>query len=1069
MISEGALKLNRAALLRKIGLQYDFPFTGDIHCARAMNIEAMSTVKVHQIHAPFVNFGATFERCSGSTLVRIDRTTTAVPCFCTEIVAGGSVCKHCEQLWNSGPDDDGFFTLDEKSMKDATQYYKMGAGNNFFRLPVLSEAERIYSSEISLVKQIFDGTTMELDAEWPGCHFKKVAESTMVDVGVVFTDSGKKTYKRLAVDQLRLGRYMMQIVRLWLRIRTFVSLEDLLEQTRLLGESARLVEKAMIATLQASMPKVPVYCGALSVADIMLAGFTHAAGAFDQVVAAAVDPESADPDLPEFWWGPRVEEMTTWASTVPDVTRPPKRKLPKSVAKAATPSESQSKSSSSTQSQQYFAVAVGRVPGVYRTMDEVREQTNGLPLKGPDKGKMKIFANEADAEQYVQRWGRAVSPEAAAAPRRLNPVKKTFFVAIGGSRPGVYDFEKVAQYYAAKGGGEVKEATSFAEARKLLGAPAPAYFRESTVPSANVIDLSSPVSTNHEGKFFVVIGGSKPGVYCSEADAFDTVTHHGGVFNPYMTEAEANNAFNAAEAKTREATGAETPLPKKAFVVWAGRAVGVMSRQACMKATVGLSGVRMKGPMSARDAFGIWLEKERIAVVIDDKSGTVTPQAPSQATDPTIGLPRVDMPSDDQLERAEKLGVTRVFACKVHGSHIRIALSYEGATAGVEDPEVKSFFQKTTLIENLAEAELWANYKRMKKEERSFKDRYTETRRNAFKEYSKLQFDDNGEPRPGFDATGMPISTPVKRAADTESDAPTPGQSQLGGGFLGFKGMVRSRRVRQMQRCFVQCKTAIRVDARGQPNPDQLDEDNMELPGSAAYMLSPSRSDGPLRIEEWFEERKNTIKAWPLIGFSEFLSFCRHAIKLCSASSKPAAVVNCAALNELMDIAIRLHRHMDRLGTLGSGAIRFKARMYLHLQLATTDRVVYTSASAMAVFKEATEVFMTRLPRSVFKEDSPSASPRSKKPFLDDTAASPSVSKSKYGMPRSGCYLCAATDHYCNDRTRHPVDANGKYKKVSSEIQKAIMLRIDRGSNSTEWKTAEKKRVRDFWSRRCSP
>ena len=46
----------------------------------------------------------------------------------------------------------------------------------------------------------------------------------------------------------------------------------------------------------------------------------------------------------------------------------------------------------------------------------------------------------------------------------------------------------------------------------------------------------------------------------------------------------------------------------------------------------------------------------------------------------------------------------------------------------------------------------------------------------------------------------------------------------------------------------------------------------MELPGSAAYMLSPSRSDGPLRIEEWFEERKNTIKAWPLMGFSEFLS-----------------------------------------------------------------------------------------------------------------------------------------------------------------------------------------------------
>ena len=243
----------------------------------------------------------------------------------------------------------------------------------------------------------------------------------------------------------------------------------------------------------------------------------------------------------------------------------------------------------------------------------------------------------------------------------------------------------------------------------------------------------------------------------------------------------------------------------------------------------------------------------------------------------------------------------------------------------------------------------------------------------------------------------------------------------------------------------------------------------MELPGSAAYMLSPSRTDGPPKIEEWFEERKNQIKSWPLMSFSEFLSFCRHAIKLCSRSSKAAAVVNCAALNELMDIAIRLHRHMSRLGSLGPNETRFKARMYLHLQHATMRRVVFTSAAAMAVFKEATEVFLTRLPRSVFSQ-SPKPTQTPTKQEHDKYSQSPSREKgrSSYGKPRSGCWLCPATDHYCSDRTKHPTDAKGMHKPVSPANQKAIMQRIDSAQSSTDWKSAEKKRVRDFWARRCA-
>ena len=123
MISEGAMRLNRVILLRKLGLQYDTPFTGDITGSRPLLVDSLNSVKVHQLNAPFLNFGATFERCSGSRLLRVDRTTVAVPCFSCKFEEGGSVCKHCDGLWNSGPDEDGYFTLDKKSMKNAAAFY----------------------------------------------------------------------------------------------------------------------------------------------------------------------------------------------------------------------------------------------------------------------------------------------------------------------------------------------------------------------------------------------------------------------------------------------------------------------------------------------------------------------------------------------------------------------------------------------------------------------------------------------------------------------------------------------------------------------------------------------------------------------------------------------------------------------------------------------------------------------------------------------------------------------------------------------------------------------------------
>lgn len=109
------------------------------------------------------------------------------------------------------------------------------------------------------------------------------------------------------------------------------------------------------------------------------------------------------------------------------------------------------------------------------------------------------------------------------------------------------------------------------------------------VPSSNVIDLSDGVQTSLSRKYFVVLGGEKPDVHVSEMEAFDTVTNHGGVFTSYATKQQASGLFkpprSASERQRQQATNAMPPLPSLAFVVWAGRSVGVMSREACMHAS----------------------------------------------------------------------------------------------------------------------------------------------------------------------------------------------------------------------------------------------------------------------------------------------------------------------------------------------------------------------------------------------------------------------------------------------------------------------------------------------------
>ena len=133
-----------------------------------------------------------------------------------------------------------------------------------------------------------------------------------------------------------------------------------------------------------------------------------------------------------------------------------------------------------------------------------------------------------------------------------------------------------------------------------------------------------------------------------------------------------------------------------------------------------------------------------------------------------------------------------------------------------------------------------------------------------------------------------------------------------------------------------------------------------------------------------------------------------------------------------MDICLRAHRHYELIGSLGPDEIRFKARMFMHLQYACFARVVHSNAIAMTVFEDVTDPFVSRLPghkpsarqQPNYKQNAPSGSPRDN------------------STPSSGCYLCPATDHHCNDKRFHPL-VNGKHQPISDKKKEAILKRIE--------------------------
>jgi len=371
----------------------------------------------------------------------------------------------------------------------------------------------------------------------------------------------------------------------------------------------------------------------------------------------------------------------------------------------------------------------------------------------------------------------------------------------------------------------------------------------------------------------------------------------------------------------------------------------------------------------------------------------------------------------------------RVFACHTGVGTARIAVTFEKAIENVKNPEVQVVNSEATLLDNLAVAEVRLRTDVAGKR-KTLAERLAEARARA-----------------GAKSHARKATAASPRAA-AKSGA-------YGSGMLVNRSAVgRAKETQMIQYYFIDHPKAIQViQGTGAPFPHELDDD-MDLPNTKAIFNTAGQVKD-LTITDFFQAKQKAISSWPLMSFQEFMRICRKAQRMCQASKKQAAVANAAALGELMDICLRVHRTYERMGTLGVDEERFKARMHLHMQHACQARMVYANAIAMTVFEDATDPFVSRLPgRS--KSGSRKNTPNKARAF-DET------SRNSDSLPTSGCYLCPATDHYCSDRNFHPL-VNGKHKPLSDEKKEAIINRIESSNLSPAQKTAEKKSVRRYWS-----
>ena len=1069
--------LERAELVELMNLP-DWPMVADVKGVHPPSLSMPRTLRISSADCPFLQAGISNDGCAGSVLARAGHLTVSMPCYRTDILADSSLCEHCEQLWAvEGPD--GHYCLDPEKMDKAAAFYIAGKTGVMHKWPEMVAASETFANEVRTAKEIFADSDEELDEAFPEANFQEFCKQILNESGVLFADAGRSRnpYKRSAEQQARIGSYVERMAVLWVRLKAVVEPARFETFVKKLQGIARRVEHAARWEVQAAFPTYPVFVGPLVCADVMLAGFVAAEERYHRQVARVMENSQKDRDNSQVKVSPVLDRLDKWAKTVKSVRRvsPVKRRQP--AAKAAggvTPMwdaagaapaavakdlNSSFDASARTESKRgakaddatpgtgsgvgasmpdkptggksyFYGVGRGHTPGVYKSWNEANAQ-----VKNFSGSRIKKFKSEAEAQQFVDQI-------------QADPVA-TWYVLKGTRQDGAYACKAHASQYRT-GGCKLVVRHSLAAAKRFLGTSRLRVYKEvwmtdkkskaSPPPASRGRAAATPENTSEaaaapesqssvssageapESQFFAIKGGSEDGVYKTLKEVLAAVKKGGGAFDVFSSEEEAAN-FCRPEDVPEEDNSVDM------FVVWKGKATGVMTAAECVKATAGVAGALAEGPMSLSEAKETWRVKRSTA-------------APAEGE---AQLQHVEYPSDEQWAKVANSNQTRVFACWIAKGKGRIAFSWDAAAKGLKkNVSVQVFAMEDSVFMNFARAEEFLANTPV--EPTSVQSKLAAARKAVAKAK---------KPREN--------AQPVAAAA---SSAASSGQST--GSRIGMSGVVHTREVSQIRRCFIDAAKAIVIrGAPAEPDEDELERD-LPAPGSATYLRDDVANQvdgsGDLTLLEYFQYKKSKVKAWPLKGFDEFLAFCRQGQRICAASSKEVAVANAAMFLELSDIAVKTHMQMMRRGTLGVNEMRYKVRMYMHLQHATNSGILYTGQSAMRAFEAAVDVFgVAKVPRFL------SARPTSLRQQFNPNAgkkrgAAHKQPEATAAPPSTGCWLCPAADHYASDPKFHPRMADGKWPPVSTENKKAIFERIDASSLSAELKHAEKTQVKKYWA-----
>ena len=890
--------LDRAELVELMNLGIDWPIVADIKGIHPPSLTAPKTLRIHAEECPFLEAGTSSDCCEGSIICRSGHSTISMPCYRTDLLSDSSLCEHCQQLWAT-QDGDGFYVLDPETMDKAAQYYAPGMTGVMKKWQEMAGASTIFDKEVQSAKDVFADSTDQLDADFPGMDFQQFCKEILNDSGVLFSDAGRSRnpYRRTQVQQVRIGAYTQRMAVLWVRVKAAVP-EAVFAKfvSELRGISSR-VEQAARWTVQKAFSQYPVFVGPLVCADVMLAGFSYAEARYHHQVARVMQNTQEDRDTSNINVGPVIACLDKWARSVKPIKRasPSKRKtVVKAAAKAApastktplwdaaaavevtvaknlhsafqTPIPDAKHASSgevsppkSKKAPTFYGVGRGFVPGVYTSWEEANTQ-----VKNFSGFRVKKFKSATEAERYVDEM-------------QANP-GKVWYVLKGSRKDGAYESKEMALSWK-RIGSKLVERNSLSAAKRFLGKSRIQVYRNdegalgpesAAAPSSQ--DSAASAEIQHKRQFFACKDSSEAGVYASLKEVLEAVKKGGGTFEAFATEAE------AAEYCRPRTTANNDRTAEQVYIVWAGKATGVMSAADCINATAGVAGAEADGPMSRAEAEALWVGEKEPVKEVD-----------SEAEE----LQHVEYSTDEAWAAAITSKQSRVFACWTSKGKGRIAFTWEEAAPGVQkNLSVEVFSAEDTIFMNFARAEEFLS---KSKSVMSIKDQIAAARKSVSK-----------SPKARRKTSAAPA-----RATATASPKKHSITGQLVGVRVGRSGVVHTREASQIRRCFINASTAVEVrGAPDEPEDDDLDM-NMPAPGEATYLRKDVDEHidgaGDLTLFDYYAYKKGKVKAWPLQDYDKFLSFCRQGQKLCANSSTEVGVANAAMFHGLLDIAVRTH------------------------------------------------------------------------------------------------------------------------------------------------------------------